>query len=189
MKIVCPSCDATYEVPETIVTSRRKMRCARCSADWVPADILDAARAQQGAAASVAAAPEVAPAPPMAEAPAVFEDAPELAAAGPTLREPPLPEPAPEAEPVPRREDEVYQLALRPETHVSVFAAPSQNPIFNAANSRLVPPPKPRPPVLAWVLSVLLLAGAVTGAWAYRAPVMKVWPPSTRLYAALGLNP
>lgn len=36
MRIVCPSCSATYEVPDSLVTAGRVVRCARCGADWTP---------------------------------------------------------------------------------------------------------------------------------------------------------
>ncbi len=41
--------------------------------------------------------------------------------------------------------------------------------------------------VLAWVLSLALLGGAGWAAFAYRAEVMEAWPPSIRLYEALGM--
>jgi hypothetical protein len=52
------------------------------------------------------------------------------------------------------------------------------------------PQPKRRgsfAPRLAWLLRILLLVGVVAAAYAERATVMAAWPPSIRLYAALGL--
>jgi predicted Zn finger-like uncharacterized protein len=37
MRIVCPSCDAEYEVPASRLTSRRMVRCARCGGEWMAA--------------------------------------------------------------------------------------------------------------------------------------------------------
>jgi len=34
MRIVCPSCAATYEVPTSRLSSRRMVRCARCGGEW-----------------------------------------------------------------------------------------------------------------------------------------------------------
>lgn len=35
MRIVCPSCEAEYEVPESIVASGpRKVRCHKCAREW-----------------------------------------------------------------------------------------------------------------------------------------------------------
>jgi predicted Zn finger-like uncharacterized protein len=36
MRVVCPSCDAAYDVPETVLTARPMMRCARCAHDFRP---------------------------------------------------------------------------------------------------------------------------------------------------------
>jgi predicted Zn finger-like uncharacterized protein len=34
MRIVCPSCEAAYDVPDTLVARRRTLRCARCGREW-----------------------------------------------------------------------------------------------------------------------------------------------------------
>lgn len=36
MQIACPSCAAEYEVPESRLTGRKLVRCARCRAEWIP---------------------------------------------------------------------------------------------------------------------------------------------------------
>jgi predicted Zn finger-like uncharacterized protein len=36
MRMVCPACSATYEVPESLLTPGRAVRCARCGDEWVP---------------------------------------------------------------------------------------------------------------------------------------------------------
>jgi predicted Zn finger-like uncharacterized protein len=36
MRVVCPSCDAAYDVPETVLTARPMLRCARCAHDFRP---------------------------------------------------------------------------------------------------------------------------------------------------------
>lgn len=37
MRIVCPSCEAEYDVPDTMLAGgARKVRCARCAREWVP---------------------------------------------------------------------------------------------------------------------------------------------------------
>ena len=40
-----------------------------------------------------------------------------------------------------------------------------------------------------WAISLVLLAGLGWGSVRWRDSVMRVWPPSERLYAALGLAP
>jgi predicted Zn finger-like uncharacterized protein len=36
MRIVCPTCSAAYDVPDSLVTAGRSVRCARCGGDWTP---------------------------------------------------------------------------------------------------------------------------------------------------------
>ena len=38
MRIVCPSCSAAYEVPDSLVTPGRVVRCARCGDKWMPVE-------------------------------------------------------------------------------------------------------------------------------------------------------
>ncbi len=35
MRIACPSCEATYEVPDALIGSGRLLRCARCGHEWM----------------------------------------------------------------------------------------------------------------------------------------------------------
>ncbi len=36
MRIVCPSCQAAYEVPESLAAGGKAVRCARCGTEWTP---------------------------------------------------------------------------------------------------------------------------------------------------------
>jgi predicted Zn finger-like uncharacterized protein len=36
MHIVCPTCSASYEVPDQLMTAGRLVRCARCNGEWTP---------------------------------------------------------------------------------------------------------------------------------------------------------
>ena len=37
MRIICPSCEAEYDVPEALLgTAPRPVRCARCATEWIP---------------------------------------------------------------------------------------------------------------------------------------------------------
>jgi predicted Zn finger-like uncharacterized protein len=36
MRIVCPSCSAAYEVPDSMLGGRKAVRCARCGDEWRP---------------------------------------------------------------------------------------------------------------------------------------------------------
>ncbi len=37
MRITCPTCEATYDVPEKLLRPDREVRCARCGGRWLPA--------------------------------------------------------------------------------------------------------------------------------------------------------
>lgn len=138
MRIQCPACDATYDLPEGAVKAGRPVRCARCATEWTPI-----------------------PAPPVLDQ--VPPATPEPVPPEPMQNTPPPPpsrEPLPEPRPVPQE--------------------------------RLVPAgrmPVDRAVLAGWVLSlaVLLVLGWAAVAW--RADVMRAWPPSERAYGALGLAP
>jgi len=38
MRIVCPSCSAAYDIPDSLVTAGRVVRCARCAREWAPVE-------------------------------------------------------------------------------------------------------------------------------------------------------
>ena len=42
---------------------------------------------------------------------------------------------------------------------------------------------------LAWIATILFLAGAAAGLYAERYAVMTLWPPSERLFAVFGIAP
>ncbi len=58
MRVLCPACDAQYDVPDRLIGTGRRLRCARCDHDWAvrppPAVVPEAVPAE---------APAVAPAP------------------------------------------------------------------------------------------------------------------------------
>jgi len=60
MRIVCPACSAAYDVPDSLVTADRVVRCARCSGEWKPVAV----------AAIPEPAPQPEPPPPVLEVPA-----------------------------------------------------------------------------------------------------------------------
>ncbi len=72
MRISCPDCAASYEVPDAMLSAGREVRCARCGRSWTPAG------------ASL-------PPPTAAPAPRPAPVAPPEPAAGPA----PMPEPVP----------------------------------------------------------------------------------------------
>ena len=155
MKITCPSCAATYEVPEAVLAAKRAVRCARCGNNWVPGDDWTPGEAEGTPTPQAAAAP----AEPQAEAaPAPDPDSSIQAATGATA-------PAIQAEPVP--------------------PPPAPTPL--PAQQTTAPAPAKQIPIAGWVVSIALLIILGAAAIVYRAPIMHTWPPSERLYAALGL--
>ncbi len=72
MRIVCPSCHAAYDVPDQVVARRRKVRCARCGADFNAAGSEPAVQPRP-APAQTPAAPRVFAAEPWPEPPPELE--------------------------------------------------------------------------------------------------------------------
>jgi predicted Zn finger-like uncharacterized protein len=152
MRIVCPSCDAVYNVPDAMLAAApRAVRCARCGTEWTPGALADAPPAQ--------------PAPPA---------------------EPPPP--AAVAEPAMRPE--------RAEPKLSSYRSRTEPRLTAVSDLDARPPPRDdettlrgrRGAVAGWVFSVLLLIGLAAASVAWRTQVMAAWPPSQRVYGALGLR-
>lgn len=78
MRIDCPTCAASYDVPDALLVGRKSVRCARCGGQWTPNLI-----------AGEGAPPEGFP-DPVPAAPAAFEPT-----AHPPSRLAPRPAPAP----------------------------------------------------------------------------------------------
>ncbi len=94
MRIVCPSCQAAYEVPEKLLSgAARKVRCARCGGAWTPepiaAPIPNAAPEEAAPPPDPEPEPEAKPAPPARAAPS-----PVVAAVVPRVADRLVPEPA-----------------------------------------------------------------------------------------------
>jgi predicted Zn finger-like uncharacterized protein len=127
MRIVCPSCTAAYEVPESRLKSRKMVRCARCGGDWAPE--------QEAETVIEAPASEA-----VVEAP-----------------EPTGPSADPKAKP---------DVVLGAVTAMDRLAA---NP---------PPPPRSLGLIGAWVLTIIVLATAVSATITWRREFMSIWPPS-----------
>ncbi len=113
-------------------------------------------------------------------------------AAAPTPQPEPEPEPAPEPPPPPEPpRTRAGPSTLRPDrapppdSPASPPPAPEPPP-----RERLVEPP-PEPPrgplMLAWLVSLAVLAGIGWALWRYREAVMDAFPPAARLYALFGV--
>jgi hypothetical protein len=105
----------------------------------------------------------------------------------------PLAAEAPAPSPIPERVLEIPAMPS-PEPATVDHAAEPRAPLGIAAPESPAEraPTRPRwgsaAPVAAWVASLVLLIALAAAAYAWRAPIMAAWPPSERLYAALGLT-
>lgn len=169
MRIACPSCDATYDVPDQMLGSGRKLRCSKCGHQWIPAPTV---------AAAASAAPRPAPAgaaPPPAPAPAASASAP------------PLPEP--EVRPV--RRERIADLPRAPANPPPLAIDRITDANFAPAETMAPVPERGRRTAvwLGWLVSIVVWGLVIWAGYHYRAAIMAAWPPSQRLYAALGIGP
>ncbi len=171
MRITCPACNASYDVPDAMLGVGRSVRCARCLREWQPQ-----------------------PAPVSADEPASPAPAPDAPAFGtPASGTPAFEPPAFETDgfvlPEPERprftaEDLDRSPAPRPSGDAHAW-----RDVLLAQNGR----PEPaetgrRDGWVGWLASLVLLLALAGAAIAGRGAVQRAWPPSTRVYAALGLK-
>jgi predicted Zn finger-like uncharacterized protein len=131
MRIACPSCAATYEVPESRLKPGKMVRCARCGGEWLPA--------RDGGQAGGARGP-----------------------AGHSEERAAEPEAERGAEPA------VIQPMMTAMHRLAGYA-PS--------------PSRSRGLIGAWVLTVVILAAAVSTIIIWRQEFISIWPPSGRILA------
>lgn len=164
MRIVCPSCQAAYEVPEKLLGGPpKRVRCARCGELWLP---------QAEAAGEAVPVPALKPdlplppdvAPPDVTPPDVTPPVAAMPAEMPPVAPPPMPPPALPAVAARVEERLVPEPAARAGRGGMVMAG------------------------LAWLASLALLGGAGWAAVVWRAEVMGAWGASRRLYQWLGLG-
>lgn len=137
MRIVCPSCTAAYEVPDSLLPPGRAVRCARCGEEWAALE------------------PELAPA---TEAEAEVEMEMEMAA-------------SPPSRPAWRDEPELVGPTAMERLAQSPAVLPSTTIALRAA----------------WAASVGVLVLLFCAAYVWRSDIIRSWPPSVRVYDALGL--
>jgi predicted Zn finger-like uncharacterized protein len=186
MRIDCPACAAAYNVPDALLVPGRAVRCLRCGTEWqalaahppeTPRTGVQVPAKSQWAETSPPEFETPAPNPPVAVPPpdpvarplavAAPSGRPSAAAvAFPRLRRPParsivaVPEPTPVAIPLPH---------------------PHRVPEMTQDGGKIAP-------VLAWLVSLGVLAIALALLVQYRAAVMAAWPPAGHIFLALGLE-
>ncbi len=185
MRIACPACSATYDVPPDRVPAGRSVRCAKCGGMWAP--VPEAALADEPAPAPPVAEAPV-PAPPVAAAPVAAPEA-ERPKADVAVAEPPAPH---VAEAMSNDAPALHDLIVAAMAH---HAAPESATPLSAGKPASVISERSggwsesRTIALAgWVLTVLILGAAGWGAVVKRTDIMRAWPNSERAYAAIGLR-
>jgi predicted Zn finger-like uncharacterized protein len=163
MRIRCPSCSATYEVPDAMLDPPRTVRCAKCAHDWTAVAIVEPEMPEE---VEDAAEPEVAEA---------AEVATPIAA---------------EAEIPLRRQGAraARERLLEPE---GVIGDTPLSAIERLALGDMSPQIRRRDRILtaAWAASFAALTGLGVAGYTERNMLMQQWPASKRVYATLGLTP
>ncbi|MBO1075671.1 zinc-ribbon domain-containing protein [Roseomonas marmotae] len=157
MRIECPACAAVYEVPDQLLAPKGLVAPR-------PVRCLRCGNEWQPAAAPEGSAPPAAPPPSAAPLPA--------RSVPPPPRQPPIPREASLA-----REALLPRGAASPPAPLQAGHAPAR-----ATQGRGIVAP-----LLAWLLSLALLAAAALLLWRYRDAVVAAWPPAARLYGMLSL--
>ncbi len=195
MRITCPSCQAAYDVPASVLAARRMLRCAKCAMNFVPTVEGDtiAMPAPEPEPRAVSSAPM----PPTQDQEAlrrqVVATPPNDPAPPPRLPEPELARTPDDARAMPAERD-LADSPPRPDAPLRTRENPAANlfvPREPDLDLDLPEPPRRTPAAVVatlWVLSLALLGGLGWGFVSYRQPIMQAWPPSARLYAALGLT-
>lgn len=192
MRIVCPSCAATYDVPDAALAPGRPVRCTRCGTEWAPLSAAPPALAP-GAGTGRSLRHMARQLPPNAPEPRAVSG-PERVPQIPTM---PIAPPRPTADARRTEEPEelppeelppkelAHQLPHEPRVLPGLLAAEQDEVGLPIARSH--PRRGPTSPLPAWLASLVLLVALAGAAYIWRAPIMTAWPPSERLYAALGL--
>ncbi len=169
MRIECPGCDATYEVPEAQMRPGRSVRCVRCEVQWRPAGELSQPFMAPSPSGPLDERPAGHDDVAVPEGPAIAED-PDLAGARNTGHDEPV-------------RDGVVRLRQ------SGVPAPLAMPSEPAAQGVAASVQKLATWRMGWMASLILLGGLLASAAYWRMAIMRDWPPSIRLYSALGARP
>ena len=161
MRVVCPACEAVYEVPDAMLgADPRPLRCARCGHEWVPA-------------------PGSAP-----PAPAPFP-APRAPTPLPSLAERATARDAASASEEPRNPLGRAAISRVP----SAPPAPT-DPMLTVFPPLIARPPRTGTRIAAfgWAATAIVLFALLAAAYVWRAELQAAWPPIQRAYAAIGLG-
>jgi predicted Zn finger-like uncharacterized protein len=173
MIIECPRCASRYQVADGLIgPAGKSVRCAKCSNVWLARPVAEAAvvpppqwpEPPERAGALLPAEVPVAPEPPEDPALAEFRDAQRPGGGGPGGGN----------------------------AGGKAAGGKADGGFARFPDLPAVPPP-PRPRLagaaaIGWAATVILLGAGGWAALAWRDAVMEAWPPSQRIYLALGLG-
>ncbi len=206
MRVSCPNCQTEYNVPDAALAGRtRKLRCANCDTQFQAGPLPEPPEATPPPAPIRAPAPQTAP--PLAAAafpapapppppeddwsrPAATPYQPATTSVTDNIR--PFPESGfanPYAPPIPPRPEQPDPLEARNIADRESFAAllessrqaGAQEPDETTVANR-------RSALRPWLLSILVLLLIIGLILLERTTIMAAWPPSIRLFEALGLK-
>ena len=160
MRIACPACNAAYDVPDRLIGTGRRLRCARCGHDW---------EVQQPAVPGASAVDD--PVRPPTGRPQARLQAPP----GPEPEAPPGPDlPPPPPHSALRRAPQVLDQEALPRSGGGDAAASPLRFLDGLW--------------AAWAASILVVLAFLAALLVFRAEIAAAWPPAARLYMALGLD-
>jgi predicted Zn finger-like uncharacterized protein len=174
MIISCPNCTTRFNLnAELLGDTGRNVKCAKCMHRWF------AATPTKGTAAAVPPpGPVAAPAaPPPAVAPPPPAAPPAPAAPPPAAKTPRAAAPEPE-------DDAPDPIDEEPQTE-----APPPPPIPSEADIARFQtrPPPPKSTMIGWIALFLVIVALVTSTVFFRRDIAAFYPPSNRLFLAIGL--
>ena len=161
MRIECPGCAATYEVPEAQIRPGRRVRCVHCTVQWQPAGQSSVEAVGQAGAERLLEAEGVPPDPPASGGIARLRR-PSAPAAGGVRVVAPLP---------------ATEIGMH--VRLAMLLQRQNLPMFLRRKKW----------ELGWAASLIVLAVLLSASVHWRMAIMQAWPPSVRLYVALGAQP
>ena len=181
MLISCPNCTARFKIKSELLGDQgRNVKCAKCDHRWfaTPDALIPETIAAQPRPAPSPVQPSPAPASPPPAPPAPPPPAPPPPAAPPPAAPPPAAS-APESPKPPPPSPTARGMGDSPPP------IPTEEQI---AQFQLRPAPEKRSMLVGWIVLGVLIVGVVTGGLYFRKTVAVLYPPSNKLFMAIGFS-
>ncbi|MFC7048278.1 zinc-ribbon domain-containing protein [Emcibacter nanhaiensis] len=161
MILTCPECQAKYVVdPKALLPAGRRVRCAKCRHTWHED-------------------------PPAADIPVVEEAEEKVSIA----EETPQPEPEPEAETVSQPQVQVEEEASGADFDLSIRQRKKRpRPIPKGSNLPALQNHNHSSSKWGWISLCIFVTAVISSLLIFHGPVSEFWPPSAKLYEAIGLD-